>query len=652
VLTDPATKIQVVEHNLNNASLAPTQNYYVNWTAPADASGGSVRFNVAANSANGDVTPLGDYIYTFSSVIAPAASAPPDFSLSAFASTATVTAGDATTVGLTVTPASGFSGAVNFAVSGLPAGASASFNPATVTGGGTVSLNINTTSAVANAVYPLIITGTSGSLTHSTPVSLTVNPPLGNSAEPFSMSNLGSTSAATNGSGNLSIGYATIQPAAGGTTPAGVEIFSFRPQNVLVSETGVPASPLITAGRIYAETTGPIGTPGTVNTGLAIANPGSQAATLTMFFTDSNGVSTASHQYAVAANNQAVAFLIQAPFADPSITGNFQGTFSFTSTAPVSVIALRGFTNEHSDFLISTLPVIDTTAAPLSGTQVLPHFAAAGGWTTQVILINPGTTTLTGTLQFVGTTGSAATVTVGNQSASSAAYSVPAQSSQKIVLTGATAASTITGSIHVVPAAGGTAPTPLAVFSFKPSTITVSEAGAPANQGTAFRMYVQNSGVSGQPGNIQSGIAVANTTTSSATVTFELFNPDGSSTGLPPVAKTIPASGQMAAFLAQVFTNLPPSFQGGVLRISSASAISVVGLRGHYNENTDFLITTTPPTLESAPASNAELLFPHLVNGGGYTTQFILFSGTAGQTTSGTLSFVKPDGTPLFLFLQ
>jgi hypothetical protein len=56
--------------------------------------------------------------------------------------------------------------------------------------------------------------------------------------------------------------------------------------------------------------------------------------------------------------------------------------------------------------------------------------------------------------------------------------------------------------------------------------------------------------------------------------------------------------------------------------------------------------------LESAPASNAELLFPHLVNGGGYTTQFILFSGTAGQITSGTLVFVKPDGTALFLSLQ
>jgi hypothetical protein len=108
----------------------------------------------------------------------------------------------------------------------------------------------------------------------------------------------------------------------------------------------------------------------------------------------------------------------------------------------------------------------------------------------------------------------------------------------------------------------------------------------------------------------------------------------------------------VAEFLAQIFPNLPQSFQGGVLRISSPSSISVVGLRGRYNERSDFLITTTPPTTESAPASSAEFLFPHFVNGGGYTTQFILFSGTAGQTSSGTLRFFDPKGNPLPLSLQ
>jgi hypothetical protein len=42
-------------------------------------------------------------------------------------------------------------------------------------------------------------------------------------------------------------------------------------------------------------------------------------------------------------------------------------------------------------------------------------------------------------------------------------------------------------------------------------------------------------------------------------------------------------------------------------------------------------------------------VFPQLVNGGGYTTQFILFSGSAGQASSGNLSFIKQGGAPFEL---
>jgi hypothetical protein len=55
------------------------------------------------------------------------------------------------------------------------------------------------------------------------------------------------------------------------------------------------------------------------------------------------------------------------------------------------------------------------------------------------------------------------------------------------------------------------------------------------------------------------------------------------------------------------------------------------GLRTRYNERTDFLLTITPASNESAPPTNVDLFSPHLVNGGGYTTQFILFSGTVGR---------------------
>jgi hypothetical protein len=132
-------------------------------------------------------------------------------------------------------------------------------------------------------------------------------------------------------------------------------------------------------------------------------------------------------------------------------------------------------------------------------------------------------------------------------------------------------------------------------------------------------------------------------------VNLELTRLDGSPSGLSS-AITVPANGQTALFLNQApgFAALPASFQG-VLRISAGVGISVVGLRGRYNERGDFLITTTPPVAEDDAATASEMVFPHIVEGAGYTTQFILFSGRPGQGSSGTLRFLSQTGQPLIL---
>src|SRR5262249_27309825 len=127
---------------------------------------------------------------------------------------------------------------------------------------------------------------------------------------------------------------------------------------------------------------------------------------------------------------------------------------------------------------------------------------------------------------------------------------------------------------------------------------------------------------------------------------------DGVSTGLTG-ALSVPANGQAATFLNQIvgFAGLQTPFQG-VLRVSSSSPISVVGLRGRYNERNDFLITTTSAVNESTPPSTGPLYFPHIVDSGGYTTQFILFSGSPGQPISGTMQLFSQAGTPLNWPLQ
>ncbi|MBV9573224.1 MAG: SBBP repeat-containing protein, partial [Acidobacteriales bacterium] len=97
-----------------------------------------------------------------------------DFTISASAPAA-VTAGGSTTSTVTITSVAGFAGAVSLSCSNLPAGASCSFVPSPVTGGsGTSTLTINTTNATANGSYNVTVKGISGSLTHSTTITLNV----------------------------------------------------------------------------------------------------------------------------------------------------------------------------------------------------------------------------------------------------------------------------------------------------------------------------------------------------------------------------------------------------------------------------------------------------------------------------------------------
>ncbi len=99
---------------------------------------------------------------------------PPDFTITASPSSQTVLRGSSTTYGVTITGTNNFTGTVSFAVSGLPSRTTASFTPSTVTGSGTSTLKIATGNKTSRATYSLTITGSSGSLSHSTGVSLTV----------------------------------------------------------------------------------------------------------------------------------------------------------------------------------------------------------------------------------------------------------------------------------------------------------------------------------------------------------------------------------------------------------------------------------------------------------------------------------------------
>ena len=95
----------------------------------------------------------------------------PSYSLSASPATQTVNLGGSTSYTVTVTPVTGFTGTVSFSASGLPSGATATFNPTTVSTSGSTTMTVVTGSAPAG-IYPLTITGTSGGFTQTTSATL------------------------------------------------------------------------------------------------------------------------------------------------------------------------------------------------------------------------------------------------------------------------------------------------------------------------------------------------------------------------------------------------------------------------------------------------------------------------------------------------
>ncbi len=160
----------------------------------------------------------------------------PDFTLSASPASQTVVHGQGTTYTATIAPLNGFTGAVTFSASGLPAGASASFSPASVTTSGSSTLTIATTGATVPGTYTITITGTGSSATHTTTVTLVVT-----QAPDFALSASPASQTVVHGQGTTYT--ATIAPLNGFTgavsfsasgLPAGASA-SFSPASVTTS---------------------------------------------------------------------------------------------------------------------------------------------------------------------------------------------------------------------------------------------------------------------------------------------------------------------------------------------------------------------------------------------------------------------------------
>jgi hypothetical protein len=145
------------------------------------------------------------------------------------------------------------------------------------------------------------------------------------------------------------------------------------------------------------------------------------------------------------------------------------------------------------------------------------------------------------------------------------------------------------------------------------------------------------------------GVAVVNPQNTSVNVTLTLRRDDGTVVGTP-ITVPVPSMQQVARFVTEVATGLPPDFVGTVT-LTAPTGVGVVGLRFRgANFSTIPFTNVTPggavPTISAGVGGAGAVLLPQFAVGGGWATEIVLINnGTTPITVR--VDLFSANGTPL-----
>ncbi len=184
--------------------------------------------------------------------------ATPDFSISASPSLLSITQGGSTSSTISTAVSGGFNSAVSLSASGLPAGVTASFSPASIAapGSGSSTLTLTASATAATGAVNVTVTATGAGVTHTTVISLTVNAPatpdFAISAAPATLSITQAGSGSSTISTTVSGGFNSAISLSASGLPTGVTA-SFSPASITAPGNG---SSTLTLSASSTATTG------------------------------------------------------------------------------------------------------------------------------------------------------------------------------------------------------------------------------------------------------------------------------------------------------------------------------------------------------------------------------------------------------------
>jgi cellulose 1,4-beta-cellobiosidase len=239
----------------------------------------------------------------------------PNFTVTVSPASLTLPPNTNPTVTMTITSVGGFTGSISLSAGNLPTGVSANFSPSSVNGGGTSVVNFFAQSSTSAGTTNINLTGTSGALTHSAVLALTIP-----GATCSTVPSAPTVTATAASSSAITVSWGTVTP------PTNCTITSY---SVFRSTTSgfTPSSSNLVA---------------TVTSGTTFSNTGLTAST-TYFYVveavDSDGTSAASAQ-ASATTSPAVTCT-----AVPSAPTAFTATAASSSAINLSWTAVTPPTN-------------------------------------------------------------------------------------------------------------------------------------------------------------------------------------------------------------------------------------------------------------------------------------------------------------------
>ncbi|MFI5175584.1 MAG: hypothetical protein ACHQKY_12045 [Terriglobia bacterium] len=221
------------------------------------------------------------------------------------------------------------------------------------------------------------------------------------------------------GNGPVQTGYAVVTPS---TTPSGLVVFETfgEREGSATTQAGVLPANMTTDALIFVRSNGRLSR----NLGVAITNPGSTDAHITLTLRQADGTTVTTKTLTVAAGQQVSQFVTELFSSMSQVQTDFNGTLRITSDMPVAVIGLRFRGNNFSTLPVTTLS--PPTNVPLispgvggPGSSILPQFATGGGWATEIVLVNSGAAALTVRVDLFKNDGTPLTASLNGQSASS-----------------------------------------------------------------------------------------------------------------------------------------------------------------------------------------------------------------------------------------